>query len=222
MIKGVLFDVDNTLIDFMEMKKRCTVAAIKSMKKTGLKIGLKKATKIIFETYANYHIEDHTIYQKFLEQYLGYIDYKILASGIFAYRKTRETQLKPYKGIKKTLRILKNKGMKLGIVSDAPRLQMWLRLKQSGLINYFDFAISFDDTNELKPSIKPFKKALEMMNLEAKEVVFIGDNYDRDVQGAKNIGMHSILALYGNTSIATDEFFAEKPKEIISIIEKIN
>ena len=37
-IKAVLFDIDNTLIDFMKMKKECCRAAIDAMISAGLKI----------------------------------------------------------------------------------------------------------------------------------------------------------------------------------------
>ena len=51
MIKAGMFDLDNTLIDFMRMKKGCCRAAVSAMKKAGLRIDRKKALKIMFDLY---------------------------------------------------------------------------------------------------------------------------------------------------------------------------
>ena len=43
MIKAILFDLDNTLIDFMTMKRKCCEAAIDSMIASGLDMKREKA-----------------------------------------------------------------------------------------------------------------------------------------------------------------------------------
>ncbi|MCX8193742.1 MAG: hypothetical protein N3G19_00010 [Candidatus Pacearchaeota archaeon] len=42
-MKAILFDLDNTLIDFMTMKHKCCEAAIDAMIAAGLKIKKEKA-----------------------------------------------------------------------------------------------------------------------------------------------------------------------------------
>ena len=77
-IKAILFDMDNTLIDFMTMKRKCCEAAIDAMISAGLKMKRKKALRLLFELYDKYGIEYQQIFQKFLESTGGKIDYKIL------------------------------------------------------------------------------------------------------------------------------------------------
>ncbi|MEK6969462.1 MAG: HAD-IA family hydrolase [Nanoarchaeota archaeon] len=197
MIKAVLFDLDNTLIDFMVMKRRCTEAAVSAMIDAGLGMSKKKAYTLMFELYERHGIEDSTIYQKFLQKYVHKVDYKILSAGVVAYRKVRAAQLVPYPQVRATLIALKSKGLKLGVVSDAPKMQAWLRLTEMSLVEFFDVVLGFEDTGELKPSSAPFKKALLRMKVKASEVVFIGDNPHRDIVGAKKVGMKTVLAKYG-------------------------
>jgi len=197
MIKGILFDLDNTLIDFLTMKKKCTQAAVSAMIKAGLNMDHKKAFSLMFEMYKKHGIEDQTIYQKFLKKYTKKIDYKILSAGIIAYRKVKVTQVIPYPGVKETLTKLKNKKLKLGILTDAPRLQAWLRLTEMSLVKYFDLVLGYEDTHKKKPSTAPFQKALNKMQLKPEEVIFIGDNPRRDIPGAKKLGMKTVLAKYG-------------------------
>ena len=47
-IKAVLFDVDNTLIDFMKMKRACCEAAIDAMIDAGLNMSKKDALKVLY------------------------------------------------------------------------------------------------------------------------------------------------------------------------------
>jgi len=199
MIKGILFDLDNTLIDFMTMKKRCTEAAVTAMIDAGLEMSRKKAYRLMLEEYKKYGIEDQTIFQKFLQKHLKQVDYKILAAAIIAYRKVKSGQLVPYPHVRSTLLDLKKNGLKLGIVSDAPKMQAWLRLTSMNLVDYFDVVLGYEDTGKLKPCVEPFRKALRKMKLKPDEVLFIGDNPHRDIIGARKVGMKTVLAVYGQT-----------------------
>jgi len=201
MIKAVLFDLDNTLIDFMTMKEESCKAAIKAMIDSGLPLSEKKAYKILFSLYGFYGIEFQKIFQRFLKKVLGRIDYKILANAITAYRRTQEGFTTPYPLVRPTLLKLKSKGIILGIVTDAPRLRAWLRLAEMNLTEFFDFVITLGDSKQKKPSKMPFNKALRelqtMHKLVPDEILFVGDNPFKDIKGAKSVGMKTALAEYG-------------------------
>ncbi|MAG22277.1 MAG: hypothetical protein CL943_03165 [Candidatus Diapherotrites archaeon] len=205
MLKAVLFDLDNTLVDFMRMKEACSEAAIHSMIEAGLPLDEKKATKKLFKMYKTVGIENQTIFESFLKTVMGEIDYKILAAGIAAYRRVKAGQLVPYPHVRETLIKLKERGLKLGIVSDAPRLQAWLRLAEMNLVEFFDVVIALEDTGQLKPSQMPFKQAIEKLGLNPKELLFVGDNPGRDIKGAKQSGMHTALAKYGQLMKGTNK-----------------
>ena len=64
MIKAVLFDLDNTLINFRAMKNNAAEAAIGAMIDSGLKLEHKEATKLLFEMYEEYGIENQLIFNK--------------------------------------------------------------------------------------------------------------------------------------------------------------
>ena len=89
MIKAVIFDLDNTLLDFMKMKHMSIDAALSGMQEAGLLIDLNKAKKRIFDIYEEMGWEFQEVFDLFIKEELGHIDYKILASGIVAYRKAK-------------------------------------------------------------------------------------------------------------------------------------
>ncbi len=199
MLKAILFDLDNTLIDFMKIKKECCNSAVDAMIKAGLAINRKMALKMLFDLYNKYGIEYSLIFQRFLEKANTKINYKILAAGITAYRKMQLKLLKPYKGTVRTLRRLRKKGIRLAIISDAPRLKAWIRLTEIGIQDYFDVVVAYGDVKERKPSELPFRKALKTLNLKPSEVLMVGDWPERDIKGAKNLGIKSCFARYGYT-----------------------
>ena len=196
-MKAILFDLDNTLIDFLTMKKISCEAAISAMVDGGLKMKKEEAHQKLFELYDIHGIEDQQIFQKFLEKETGKVDFRILSKGIAAYRKMQAGYLEPYPRVRSTLIALREKGLKLGIVSDAPGLKAWIRLAEMGLTDFFDVVVTLDDTGKLKPSDLPFKAALEKLSLKPQEILFVGDNPERDIQGAQKVGMRTALAKYG-------------------------
>ena len=81
-IKAVVFDFDNTLMDFMKMKRVAVESAVDAMIDAGLPNPHVDAVNRIYTMYDREGIEDQQIFNKFLEKELGHIDYKILAAGI--------------------------------------------------------------------------------------------------------------------------------------------
>ena len=197
MLKAIIFDLDNTLIDFMKMKRLCSEVAIDGMIDAGLKMPRKKAVKKLFEMYWKHGIEDQNIFSKFLKEVNGEVDDRVLASAIVPYRKLKDGLLTPYPGVRRTLAKLRQKGLKLAIVTDAPRLQAWLRLVAMNLDDYFDFVVAYEDTGKRKPHAMPFNAALKKLNLKAEQCMMVGDWPDRDMVGAKKLGMKTCFAKYG-------------------------
>jgi len=223
MIKAVLFDLDQTLIDFLKMKKTSLKEAIDGMIDAGLDIDPEDAFKKIWKLFDRYGIENNQIFQKFLEETIGEVDFRILAHGINAYRRVRHGFLSSYPGAKKTLLRLKQMGLKLAIVSDAPKLKCWLRLTSIKLDDFFDIVVSYDDTGEFKPSKRPFEKALKELNIKPEECLMVGDNPDRDVKGASELGIKTCLARYGQIieSDIKPDFTIYSIMELVDIIENV-
>ncbi len=153
---------------------------------------------ILFDLYGEKGIEYNRIFQEFLKKTIGKIDYKILAKGVVAYRKAQIAYVKPYPGTVKILLRLKQKGMKLGIVSDAPSVNAWIRLVEMGIEDFFDVIVTLSDTGKEKPSKIPFLEAVKKIGVKPGNILFVGDRPGRDIKGAKAAGMKTVFAKYGN------------------------
>jgi len=225
MIHAVIFDLDNTLIDFMRMKRQSCEAAISAMIDAGLPMKKEKALRILFDLYDKYGIEDKEIFQKFLKKTIRRIDWKILSNGIVAYRKVKMGYLEPYPHVVATLIELKEMGIKLAILSDAPRMRAWTRLAALKLTDFFDVVVTHDDTGKRKPHKSTFNAVLRELKIKPEEALMVGDWPARDIKGAKQNGIRTVFAKYGshfNIKRSYADHDINDINEIVKIIEKEN
>ena len=103
MIKAIIFDLDNTLLDFVKMKQFAVKAAITAMIEAGLNVDEEKAYKDIFDLYVSKGWENQQVFDDYLNQTVGNVSNKILAAGIVSYRRAREATLLVYPNVNKTL-----------------------------------------------------------------------------------------------------------------------
>ena len=225
MIKAIIFDLDNTLLDFVKMKQFAVKAAITAMIEAGLDVDEEKAYKDIFDLYVEKGWENQQVFDDYLNQTVGKVSNKILAAGIVSYRRAREATLLVYPNVNKTLIELIKMGIKLSVVSDAPSREAWMRLYYLNLHHVFDPVLTFDDTGVRKPSPKPFEMALDIIQAKPDEVLMIGDWPERDVVGAKQIGMKTIFARYGDTFGTVDsgaDWDVNDIYDLVCIVKELN
>jgi putative hydrolase of the HAD superfamily len=203
MLKAVIFDLDNTLTDFMRMKSVSVEAAVEAMIDAGLDMDAEEAKKKLFEIYDREGIEDQRVFDRFLNENFGEIDPMIHTAAILGYRRGREYTLVLYPHVKRTLIELAKRGLKLVVLSDAPRYQAWSRLCYLQLQHFFDHVITFEDTDVRKPDPAPFMKAIELLQMKPDEVIMVGDWPERDMVGGRGVGIRTVYAKYGDTSGAT-------------------
>lgn len=223
MTQAVIFDLDNTLVDFMAMKRQAITAAINAMIDAGLALSPEDVRARIDAIYKEKGIEFQNVFDQLLYDVFKKVDYKILSSGIVAYRRAREAALVPYPHVYMVLTELLKRGHKLGVVSDAPAREAWLRLCYLNLHHLFDAVVTFDDTGERKPLPGPFLKALQLLRVKPEAAIMVGDWAERDMIGAGKLGMKTVFARYGDTfgTVQTHaDFEIADISELLTIVDK--
>ncbi len=225
MIRAVVFDLDNTLVDFMHMKQQSVDASILAMIDAGLQATTEEVKVRIDDIYKEQGIEYQKVFDVLLTRMLGRVDYKILAAGITAYRRSREAALVPYAHVQMTILKLARMGLMLGVVSDAPPLEAWLRLCALNMQHVFDAVVTFEDTGERKPSPAPFLKVLSLLEVAAEDALMVGDWEERDIYGGARVGMRTAFARYGDcfgTQESQADYDLQDISELIAIVESVN
>jgi putative hydrolase of the HAD superfamily len=90
---------------------------------------------------------------------------------------------------------LKNDGYKIGLITNAMQ-PMWMRdveLQAFGILDYLDVRLTSGDVGFMKPHPFIFWQALELLEVQPEESVFVGDRPANDIVGANEAGLTSIL-----------------------------
>lgn len=95
-------------------------------------------------------------------------------------------------GAIETLRALRERGLKVGIITNGCRKYATEIIKRFSLDKYIDVLVARDDVPNQKPSPDHLLEALNALSVLAEEAVFVGDHWI-DVLCAKNAGVKFIL-----------------------------
>ncbi|WP_332449092.1 HAD family hydrolase [Methanoculleus sp.] len=81
---------------------------------------------------------------------------------------------------------------KTGAVSNGQRVFSEQEMRAFGLYDRLDFVIFSSDLGYQKPDLRIYAAALDRMDLQAPDVLFIGDNFKNDVDAPREIGMQAL------------------------------
>lgn len=98
-----------------------------------------------------------------------------------------------YPDTEEVLKTLKEKGLKLGLLSNTDNFSVDFVLDKFKLRQYFDVVILSYDVGMLKTNPEMFKMALDKLGVAPEETVMVGDSLETDIPGAKAAGVSSIL-----------------------------
>ncbi len=209
-IKGILFDLGDTLLDFGPVRIRGLFAegallAYGYLKKLGQplpRFGLfhwKQLWAIRLQ-----YLKSRLIRREFNSlELLGQLSEKM--GHTLTPEQTSELAWLWYKplgecatveaGVRELLEGFRSDGLRLGLVSNTfiPGQVLDRHLAQLRLLEFFPWRIYSCDVLYRKPHPRIFGIALERLGIAAEEAVFVGDSPLADVAGAARVGMVSVL-----------------------------
>jgi len=216
MIKGIIFDLDGTLLDTIgdlheSMNKMLSMYKFPTVDRQTVidNIG-HGADDFVFGCLPE---DDRYLTEDYLKLYMEILNNCGLKS----------TNL--FEGIKDSLKYLNNNNYKLAILSNKP--QKSTEIAYNKFLNEFKFDyITGQKQNDLpKPDATVLKKIIKKFGLENDEVVIVGDG-EADVLVAKNGNIKQIAVLWGyRTKTQLKNVgainFAQDTNELISLIKSI-
>lgn len=107
--------------------------------------------------------------------------------------------IKLYDGVIELLELLKSKGKKVFLLSNAQSIFTLYEMKMLGIEKYFDDIFFSSDYKICKPDSKFYKLLLDKYDLNINESIMIGNDYICDISGANKVGLDS-LYLHSNLS----------------------
>ena len=218
MIKAVVFDLDDTLISEKEYVRSgfrqvaCKIATENNLNED-----------IVYELMLDTFNEDSkNVFNTVLDKLD--IEYKIEdIKELINYYRGHMPNIKLYDDAKHILDVLKNKGIKLGMITDGYKITQRNKLEVLGIGEYFEHIVVTDELGRefWKPHKKPYEIIKDKLGLEYENMVYVGDNILKDFITANKLGMNTICinrgeGIYSGIQI-DDEYLAKL--EVESLLE---
>lgn len=219
MIKAIIFDLDGTLLNrdaSIEMFVDCQYDRL------NIELG---------------HIPKDTYIKRFIEMdQRGYVwkdkVYQQLAAEFEVKEITWEELLQdylsqfknhcmPFPNLKKMLEGLKSQNHLLGMITNGFGQFQMDNLKSLQIEKYFDVILVSEWEGIKKPDPRIFNKALNILNVQANEAIFVGDHPENDVLAAKKVGMKGIWKKDLHWRNAEADLIVDDLGELPFIIEKL-
>jgi HAD superfamily hydrolase (TIGR01509 family) len=128
---------------------------------------------------------------------------------------------KMFPEVPETLALLRQHGLKIGIVTNAHQ-PMWIRdieITTHGIFEFFpDCRLSAADVGYLKPHPMIFQAALRCVGAKPEEAVFVGDDPDADIVGAQSAGLKAVMRRLPRRPFASETII---PDAFISRLDEL-
>jgi len=211
-VVAAIFDIDGTLVTFKFDDKGVRTALIVELKARGVDssgLDLSTPTQTILDAAK----------ARMAPGGGGFHDYRRRAFEILDGFELREiASTKPFPGIREVLVALKSRGVRLAVLTNSGHKAATRSLTIAGLLGLFEFVLTRNDTETMKPRPEGLIQAVSMLSLPKDAVYYIGDT-PYDVMAAKGAGVKSVSVATG--SYARDQLAAEGPNFVISSISEL-
>jgi len=213
MVVAAIFDIDGTLVSFKFDAEGVRTALIGELRARGVDttgLSLSNPTQTILDTAK----------ARMAPEGGGYADYRRKAFDILDNFELRDVaSTKPFPGIREVLVGLKAKGVRLAVLTNSGRKAATRSLTIAGLLGIFEFVLTRNDTETMKPRPEGLLRAISMLSLPKDDVYYVGDT-PYDVMAAKGAGVKSVSVATG--SYLPDRLSAEGPDFVISSISELS
>ena len=109
-----------------------------------------------------------------------------------------------------------------GIVTNKPRGLSELLLAALNLTERCAVLVCPEDVSKTKPDPEPMYLAAKQLNLEARDIIYVGD-HPRDIDAGRNAEMYTILAAYGYLPVESrDDLLAWQADAIIQTVPELH
>lgn len=204
MKKGILFDLYGTLIDISTDEYDPWVYSTLSryLSYRDIKIAPKELKKTYFEdiqsqlNQSNESYPEVDVYKTFSNIMHRYGNQEYSRSAIVdiavLFRSLTMRRFEAFQGVHEVLASLLEK-YELAIISDAQWVFSEPEMAMLGLTPFFKFSVLSSQFGFKKPDGRLFDMAVKKLMIKTEQSVYIGDNPQKDLMGAKKAGMKFIL-----------------------------
>lgn len=171
--KGVLFDLDGTLIKYSVDRPKLTKAILKCLRNIGFNFNVFSERDFpIFMIQKTIRLLNGMKYPKSFIDEVESMLFKIVE----LYEIEASNRAVLIDGVYETLNFIKNLGLKCGLITLNSRKSTNTILEKFNLKNFFNVIVTRNDVKNFKPHVDHLLRAINSLNLNPEEVIVVGDS----------------------------------------------
>lgn len=137
------------------------------------------------------------------------------------YLATHRNWLTPYEGVAEALRDLRQLGLHVGLISDVDLDYLATAVDALGVSDLLDSLTASEEVGVGKPNPVIFRAALRKARLEPAEAAYVGDSPDRDVEGARAVGMVAVLVNPACRDASPADLVVRSVAQVAAVLEEL-
>jgi putative hydrolase of the HAD superfamily len=215
MIHGVFFDIDGTLYDRDASIRQIAEHQFEAHRDELSGVVGSRFVERLLELDAHGHNRPLGLYHELADE-LGFDDQ--LASRLEAAFRSdyfRYCRLAP--DTLTTLETLRERGKKLGVITNGPTEWQSRKLEALGITAFFDTILISEAEGIQKPDPRIFARALERCGVRASESLYVGDHPDADIAGARGAGLLPIWKRVAYWKVPHEVMSIDELSEILPV-----
>lgn len=207
--KGIIFDLDGTLIDFQLRAKESRDSILEMLRVRGVdttKLSRDLKTQAFLDQVETITKADYRSYKKEIHRILDTFEMEAFETA------------RAHPGALETLRLIHENKIKTALVTNSGRVPVDLKLKKYGFFPYLDVVVTRDEMKRLKPSPDGLLLAIEKLGITNEEALYVGDSV-LDIQASRDAGIKCLSVASG--IYAAEELVQFSPDFLIHRIEEL-
>lgn len=190
MIQAVIFDLDGTLLDRDSSLESFIGKQYDRFSKLGEHIIKKDYMERFIQLDCHGYVWKDKVYRSLIEEFkITQVSWQDLLDDY-------ETQFIhhciPFPRAIETINLLKQQNYLLGLITNGLERFQSRSIQGLGLRDHFNTVLISEAENIKKPQPEIFHRALSRLGVTGKTSVYVGDNPEADILGAKNAGLKTI------------------------------
>jgi carbamoyl-phosphate synthase large subunit len=122
------------------------------------------------------------------------LDARVWLRTLLLVYRSHQAKLSLFPGVAAALAALKDRGLRLGLVTDGTASVQRRKIAALDLERHLDVIVCTDELGAgcAKPSTVPFEAAMMLLGVAANETVYLADDISKDFAGPNRLGMKSV------------------------------
>lgn len=189
-MSAVFFDLDETLLDRTKSLREFTIWQARGMLRNSIS-DVEQYCQRFIELDKNGLVWKDAVYTQLIDEFE--ISDWSASELLQSYELCFSGFCKPKKNAIEAVKALANEGIKLGLISNGKTPFQERNFNALGISDFFSVVIVSEAVGFRKPQMEIFELACTSINVPIKQSIFVGDNPEADIKGARNCGMYTIF-----------------------------